>query len=193
MKFSSSWRFLCIKLAARIISSNALWGCCDEIRLSVEFLTVGFVSICRHSCCYWFPGIRGWCPGVLMRLRLKGALRLFKTCQLELRPVLLGSPSTVVTRQFIRLSVTTTTILHFSLHHLFFWHVTQAYINVMTTRGCIICFVYLEFPVYNELWWREVVLEIVLERSHHLSSLNNTEYASLMFKSVILERSNSDQ
>ena len=29
-----------------------------------------------------------------------------KTCQLELRPVLLGSPSTVVTRQFIRLPVT---------------------------------------------------------------------------------------
>ena len=29
-----------------------------------------------------------------------------KTCQLELRPVLLGSPSTVVTRPFIRLPVT---------------------------------------------------------------------------------------
>ena len=29
-----------------------------------------------------------------------------KTCQLEVRPVLLGSPSTVVTRQFIRLPVT---------------------------------------------------------------------------------------
>ena len=49
---------------------------CGEIRLSVEFVTVGFLRICRHSCCDWFPGIRGWCPGVLMRLRLKGALRL---------------------------------------------------------------------------------------------------------------------
>ena len=29
-----------------------------------------------------------------------------KTCQLEVRPVLLGSPSTVVTRQFIRFPVT---------------------------------------------------------------------------------------
>ncbi len=29
-----------------------------------------------------------------------------KSCQLELRPVLLGSPSTVVTRQFIQLPVT---------------------------------------------------------------------------------------
>ena len=33
-------------------------------------------SIRRHSCCDWIPGIRGWCSGVLMRLRLKGALRL---------------------------------------------------------------------------------------------------------------------
>ena len=24
---------------------------CDEIRLSVEFVTVGFLGICRHSCC----------------------------------------------------------------------------------------------------------------------------------------------
>ena len=31
---------------------------------------------------------------------------IWKNCQLELRPVLLGSPSTVVTRQFIRLHVT---------------------------------------------------------------------------------------
>ena len=44
--------------------------------LSVEFVTVEFLRICRHSCCDWFPGIRGWCPSVLMRLRLKGALRL---------------------------------------------------------------------------------------------------------------------
>ena len=51
------------------------WNC-DEILPSVEFVTVGFLRICRHSCCDWFPGIRGWCPGVLMRLRLKGALRL---------------------------------------------------------------------------------------------------------------------
>ena len=46
------------------------------------------------------------CSGVLMRLRLKGALRLMRVENLELRPVLLGSPSTVVTRQFIRLPVT---------------------------------------------------------------------------------------
>ena len=39
------------KLVARIYSSNALWGCCDEIRLSVEFVTVGFLGICRHSYC----------------------------------------------------------------------------------------------------------------------------------------------
>ena len=24
---------------------------CAEIRLSVEFVTVGFLRICRHSCC----------------------------------------------------------------------------------------------------------------------------------------------
>ena len=24
---------------------------CDEIRLSVEFVAVGFLRICRHSCC----------------------------------------------------------------------------------------------------------------------------------------------
>ena len=42
MIFSTSWRFLCIKLVARIYSSNALSGCCDEIHLSVEFVTVGF-------------------------------------------------------------------------------------------------------------------------------------------------------
>ena len=24
---------------------------CDEIRLSVEFVTVGFLRMCRHSCC----------------------------------------------------------------------------------------------------------------------------------------------
>ena len=35
---------------SRIYSSNALWGCCDEIQLSVEFVTVGFLRICRHSC-----------------------------------------------------------------------------------------------------------------------------------------------
>ena len=70
--FSTSLRCLCIKLVARNYSSNALWGCFDEIRLSVEFVTVGFLRICRHSCCDRFPGIRGWCPGVLMRLRLKG-------------------------------------------------------------------------------------------------------------------------
>ena len=49
------------------------WNC-DEIHLPVEVVTVGFLRICRHSCCDWFPGIRGWCPGVLMRLRLKGCL-----------------------------------------------------------------------------------------------------------------------
>ena len=26
-------------------------GSCDEIRLSVEFVAVGFLRICRHSCC----------------------------------------------------------------------------------------------------------------------------------------------
>ena len=47
----------------------------DEIRLSVEFVTVGFLRNCLHSCCDRFPGTRGWCPGVLIRLPLKGALR----------------------------------------------------------------------------------------------------------------------
>ena len=28
-----------------------LWGCCDEMRLSVEFVTVGFLGICRQYCC----------------------------------------------------------------------------------------------------------------------------------------------
>ena len=28
---------------------------CDEIRLSVEFVTVGFLGICRQYCCDWFP------------------------------------------------------------------------------------------------------------------------------------------
>ena len=49
---------------------------CDEIRLSVELVIVGFLRICRHTCCDWFPGIRRWCHGVLMRLRLKEALLL---------------------------------------------------------------------------------------------------------------------
>ena len=49
--FLTSWRFLCIKVVAPLYSSNALWGCCDEVRLSVEFVTVGFLRICRHSCC----------------------------------------------------------------------------------------------------------------------------------------------
>ena len=49
--FSTSWRFLCIKLVARIYSSNVLWGCSDEIRLSVDFATVGFLGICRQYCC----------------------------------------------------------------------------------------------------------------------------------------------
>ena len=53
--FSTSWRFLCIEHVARINLSNALWGCYDEIRLSVEFVTVGFLGICRHSCCDSFP------------------------------------------------------------------------------------------------------------------------------------------
>ena len=35
---------------------HSLWtdeypGTCDEICLSVEFVTVGFLRICRHSCC----------------------------------------------------------------------------------------------------------------------------------------------
>ena len=49
--FSTSWRFLCIKLVARIYSSNAHCGCCDKIRLSVEFVTVGFLGICGQYCC----------------------------------------------------------------------------------------------------------------------------------------------
>ena len=40
-----------IKLVARIYSSNALWGCGDEICLSVEYVTVGFLWICRQYCC----------------------------------------------------------------------------------------------------------------------------------------------
>ena len=43
--------FSLYQAGCRIYSSNALWGCCDEIRLSVEFVTVGFLRICRYSCC----------------------------------------------------------------------------------------------------------------------------------------------
>ena len=32
-----------------------LQAACDEIRLPVEFVTVGFLGVCRHSCCAWFP------------------------------------------------------------------------------------------------------------------------------------------
>ena len=28
------------------IRPTRFWGCCDEIRLSVEFVTVGFLRIC---------------------------------------------------------------------------------------------------------------------------------------------------
>ena len=38
----------------------------DEMRLSVEFVTVGFLRICRHACCDGFPV--SWRAG----LRLKG-------------------------------------------------------------------------------------------------------------------------
>ena len=47
------------------------------------------------------------CPGVLTTPeRGTPIIECWKTCQLELMPVLLGSPSTVVTRQFIHLPVT---------------------------------------------------------------------------------------
>ena len=43
---------------------------CDEMRLSVEFVTVGFLGICRQYCCDWFPV--SWRAD---ELRLKGVLR----------------------------------------------------------------------------------------------------------------------
>ena len=43
---------------------------CDEMRLSVEFVTVGFLGIWRQYCCDWFPV--SWRAN---ELRLKGALR----------------------------------------------------------------------------------------------------------------------
>ena len=36
---------------SNLFVQRACWGCCDEIRLSVEFVTVGFLGICRHLCC----------------------------------------------------------------------------------------------------------------------------------------------
>ena len=76
----------------------------DEIRLSVEFVTVGFLGICRNSLFNWFPV--SWRADEATPERGTPTIERWKTCQLELRPVLLGSPSTVVTRQFIRLPVT---------------------------------------------------------------------------------------
>ena len=64
------------KVNKYIISERQFLMTCDEIRLSVELVIVGFLRICRHTCCDWFPGIRRWCHGVLMRLRLKEALLL---------------------------------------------------------------------------------------------------------------------
>ena len=77
---------------------------CDELRLSVEFVTVRFLGICRHSCCDWFPV--SWRVDEDTPERGTPIIERWKTYQLELRPVLLGSPSPVVTRQFIRLPVT---------------------------------------------------------------------------------------
>ena len=77
---------------------------CDEMRLSVEVVTVGFLGICRQYCCDWFPV--SWRADEATPERSTPIIERWKTCQLELRPVLLGSPSTVVTRQFIRLPVT---------------------------------------------------------------------------------------
>ena len=47
-----------------------------------------------------------WSAGEAMPERGTPIIERYKTCQLEMRPVLLGSPSTVVTPQFIRLPVT---------------------------------------------------------------------------------------
>ena len=74
------------------------------MRLSVEFVTVGFLGICRQFCCDWFQV--SWRADEVTPERGTPIIECWKTCQLELRPVLLGSPSTVVTRQFIRLPVT---------------------------------------------------------------------------------------
>ena len=49
-----------VNAATRVNSSHShLWSCglvlvtdaCDEMRLSVEFVTVGFLGICRQYCC----------------------------------------------------------------------------------------------------------------------------------------------
>ena len=77
---------------------------CDAMRLSVEFVTVGFLGICRQFCCDWFQV--SWRADEVTPERGTPIIECWKTCQLELRPVLLGSPSTVMTRQFIRLPVT---------------------------------------------------------------------------------------
>ena len=77
---------------------------CDEMRLSVEFVTVGFQGICRQYCCDWFPV--SWLADEATPERGTPIIECWEICQLELRPVLLGSPSTVVTLQFIRLPVT---------------------------------------------------------------------------------------
>ena len=33
------------------VGETLSWGACDEMRLSVEFVTVGFLGICRQYCC----------------------------------------------------------------------------------------------------------------------------------------------
>ena len=42
--------FFVSSLLLEFTRPTRFWGCCDEIRLSVEFVTVGDLGICRHSC-----------------------------------------------------------------------------------------------------------------------------------------------
>ena len=48
--------------AAVVVVAAAAVVVCEEIRLSVEFVTVGFLRICRHSC---VTDSRGYGDGVL--------------------------------------------------------------------------------------------------------------------------------
>ena len=54
----------------KILQNQRNHEVCDEMRLSVEFVTVGFLGICRQYWCDRFPV--SWRAD---ELRLKGALR----------------------------------------------------------------------------------------------------------------------
>ena len=46
----------CLRFLPDILGHEFLkYMFCDEIRLSVEFVTVGFLGVCRQYCCDRFP------------------------------------------------------------------------------------------------------------------------------------------